>query len=137
VKKISYSVIYTLLILTVFLLPGFTYAFEENDDTIHLKIKTVKFKPTPLQLRKVLVRALLNYNWQIKTVDNNKITAENDQAYLRVKFLDDESVKLSLTSQFGGSPRSKWLRSIKKFTHKELQYYYFIQKFDQSASNEK
>lgn len=127
-KKASHTVISTILILAVSLFSETIYS--SDDDSIHLYIETVDLKPTPQILRYSLVRALLNYNWEIRAVENNQIDAENRDALLEVKFLEGLVVELKMKPKGTRSPRDKWLQSIKNLTVRELQYYYYIQQFD-------
>lgn len=121
------------MILAVSLFSGSIYASHDDDephDPITLKLETADFKPTPRILRSALIRALLNYNWEIKTIEKNKINAEYRNEILMVKFIDELVVELTLESKIGDSPNEKWLRNIKKFIMKELKYHYYIQQFN-------
>jgi len=102
--------------------------------TAQLKIESIDFGISPQILRETLVRAILNYNWEIKTVTKNQVIAENKNAVLTAKIVDNSVITLSLKPASGSSANVKWLKSIEKFLNREYQYYHYTQQLN-SLSN--
>ena len=137
-ELISNTLVRTFLVLSVLTFSGAIYADDDDNEdkprgTVELKIETIEFKPTPQLVRNSLVGALLNYNWEIKTVSKNQITAENRHAIIEVQILDDLVVNLVLRGHDNRAAKGKWigwLKNINKFLNKEFKYHYYIQQFD-------
>lgn len=118
-KIYLHSRIYSILILTISLLAWSTYAYSGS-----FRINTTDLNSTPQQIRYASVRGLLNYNWQIKTIDNNLITAVHRNSNAEIKFLDDQTIEIAITYN------SKWAENLKRGILTELKYYYYINQFD-------
>ena len=136
-ELISNTLVRTILISSILLFSGLTYADEDDDDDDEksekiavFTIDTSEYKPTPQVLRNSIVLALLNYNWEIKTIEKNQATAETRHANITVDIVNDSTITLSLTSKSSAPPNVKWLKSINKFLIKEFRYHYYIQQFN-------
>ncbi len=105
----------------------------------NLQIETAYLKLTPKILGEAFVRGLMNLDWTINKIENNKIIAENRGAVVKVSFLDDLVVRLEMSPIKKPHRRaykaalSKWLDNIQIFSLRELEYHYFIQQFDFDA----
>ncbi len=103
--------------------------------SVNQQIETASLRSTPKTLREVFLRALLHYDWTINQIENSRINAENRDAVIEVIFLDDLVVRLELRAAhrvrtvYG----QKWVKSIEKFSLRELKYNYFVQQFDFDA----
>lgn len=122
----------------ILLFSGLAHAASGNNNPypIIVKIETTNFSPTPQQLRSSAVRALLNYHWQIKSIENNVITATHKDALVEVKFPDEQTIELvtkfkvdPLRNRNWTNKLDKWSNNLKKGILVELQYYYFMQQF--------
>jgi len=122
----------------ILLFSGLAHAATRNNNPypIIVKIEAVDLNPTPQQLRSSAVRALLNYHWQVKSVENNVITATHKDALVEVKFPDEQTIELvtkfkveSLRNRNWTNKLVKWSNNLKKGILVELQYYYFMQQF--------
>ncbi len=122
----------------ILLFSGLAHAASRNNNPypIIVKIETVDLNPTPQQLRSSAVRALLNYHWQVKSVENGVITATHKDALVEVKFPDEQTIELvtkfkvdSLRNRNWTNKLVKWSNNLKKGILVELQYYYFMQQF--------
>ena len=107
-------------------------------ETATLQIETAYLKPTPKILGEAFVRGLINLDWTINKIENNKIIAENRGAVVKVSFLDDLVVRLEMSpikrkGRVYKGTLSKWFDSINNFIIRELEYHYFIQQFDFDA----
>ena len=122
-----------ILILTIVVLSGSTGADEyddygsssaarkiNNEGELTRKIRAGRYKLAPKIIKSSTLRALLNYNWDIKKVSNKQISAYNTYAELTVNFQDDSLITLVMKSYSGGSPNEKWLNSIEKFLKREF-----------------
>jgi len=134
----------TTFALFVFLSPGILYADyddyvnpsnqkiidKNNAGYLAISVRTNQYKLPPKIIKSLTLRAILNYNWDIKNASKQQIIAENMSAKLTASF-QDNSITLALESNTGSSPNEKWLRSLEKFIKRELTYHFYNQQFDE------
>ncbi len=137
-KNCSPISISTATLMFILLFSGLAHAASRNNNPypIIVKIETVDLNPTPQQLRSSAVRALLNYHWQVKSVENNVITATHKDALVEVKFPDEQTIELVTKFKVDSARNRNWTKKLTKWTNNlkkgilvELQYYYFMQQF--------
>jgi len=130
-KKYSHALIHTALILSFSLFSGLIYADSDNKNnhSFVLKLETFNLQSTPQQLRSSAVRALLDYHWQIKTVEKDLITAEYRDAVVEIKFPDEQTIEIHLGSDVRSTRNIKWVNNLIKGILIEIQYYHYTRQF--------
>lgn len=129
-KTVLRSRVRPIIVMFTFLFIWSTYthsAYAQNRSAYvenSLRFSTAELGSTPQQIRHSSVRALLNYHWKIISVENNLITAENKGSNAKVRFLDDQTIEVSVSNNI------KWAKNLKKGILIELKYYHYISKFD-------
>jgi len=100
---------------------------SEDSSSTSMSINLGKYSVTPDEIKKSVIRSLLDYRWNIDKVSQKHYLAnyKNGVAHLAIDVKDNSIVISSVKNV-----KEKWLRSLKMALDLQLQYYTYLKRND-------
>ncbi len=129
---------YKLTIIACLFIASFSlHAFDGEYQPMKETINVSHLSPTPLIMKKSILRVLIQNNWIIKEHTRNMISATYREALIKV-ILNGQTVTLAeIEKEYGNNGdefHEGWMSSLKRHFIKDITFHYHIAKAEQQLN---
>ena len=119
-----------IIIITGLLISSFSLHALDDEYVLQKEIINVShLNPTPLIMKKSILRVLIQNNWIIKEHTKNTILAEYKRNFINILFKDQTVILSEVETEYEFDER--WMNSLKRHFIKDVSFYHHMTKAKQ------
>jgi hypothetical protein len=124
---------YKIILITSLFIASFSlHAFDDERELLKETINVTHLNPTPLIMKKSILRVLIQNNWIIKEHTKNTILAQYKTSFVKVLLKDQTVILAEVETEHEFDER--WMSSLKRHFIKDITFHYHVKKAKQQLN---